>query len=138
MHPPFGFELFYLRSVAPKKPYLDRITGRLTAPVSTAQIYRGAIPFVGIQLLMVALVMMMPSLAVRQKVKVAAPPQSSVVAPSAAPVHGSGFALPGTPPVIDGAPEQPPLSGPGAPTLDLRQLPNLDAPQRIMPSNTEP
>ena len=26
MHPPFGFALFYLRSVAPAKEYLDRIT----------------------------------------------------------------------------------------------------------------
>ena len=28
MHPPFGFALFYLRSVAPAKEYVDRITGR--------------------------------------------------------------------------------------------------------------
>jgi TRAP-type mannitol/chloroaromatic compound transport system permease large subunit len=138
MHPPFGFALFYLRSVAPKKPHQDRVTGRLTAPVTTGQIYRGAIPFVGIQLVMVALVMAMPSLVVHQKVKLAPLPPSSVTALSVAPVHGHGFALPGTPPAIDGAPEQPPLSGPGAPTLDLRELPNLDAPQRIMPSNAEP
>ena len=31
MHPPFGFALFYLRSVAPAKDYLDKITGKLTA-----------------------------------------------------------------------------------------------------------
>ena len=28
MHPPFGFALFYLRSVAPKDPYIDRVTGK--------------------------------------------------------------------------------------------------------------
>ena len=28
MHPPFGFALFYLRSVAPKEPYKDRVTGQ--------------------------------------------------------------------------------------------------------------
>ena len=28
MHPPFGFALFYLRSVAPKDPYVDRVTGK--------------------------------------------------------------------------------------------------------------
>ncbi|HEY2978146.1 MAG TPA: TRAP transporter large permease subunit, partial [Burkholderiaceae bacterium] len=39
MHPPFGFALFYLRSVAPKTDYLDKITGRRTAPVTTGQIY---------------------------------------------------------------------------------------------------
>ena len=28
MHPPFGFALFFLRSVAPKVPYIDRVTGK--------------------------------------------------------------------------------------------------------------
>ena len=54
LHPPFGFALFYFRSVAPMREYIDRITSRLTAPVTTAQIYWGSIPFVCIQLLMVA------------------------------------------------------------------------------------
>ena len=31
MHPPFGFALFYLRSVAPAKDYIDKITGKLHA-----------------------------------------------------------------------------------------------------------
>ena len=30
MHPPFGFALFYLRSVAPREPYNDRVTGKRT------------------------------------------------------------------------------------------------------------
>src|SRR5262245_27601157 len=34
MHPPFGFALFYLRSVAPGKEYVDKITGKLTPPVT--------------------------------------------------------------------------------------------------------
>ena len=49
MHPPFGFALFYLRSVAPK-----------TLP--TRDIYWGAVPFVGIQIVMVALVLAVPQL----------------------------------------------------------------------------
>ena len=49
MHPPFGFALFYLRSVAPKEPYLDRVTGKRMEPVTTGQIYWGAVPFVVIQ-----------------------------------------------------------------------------------------
>ena len=53
MHPPFGFALFYLRSVAPAKEYLDKLTGKLTAPVTTGQIYWGAVPFVLIQVIMV-------------------------------------------------------------------------------------
>jgi TRAP-type mannitol/chloroaromatic compound transport system permease large subunit len=47
MHPPFGFALFYLRGVAPKE-------------VKSSDIYWGAIPWVGLQLIMVALVMAFP------------------------------------------------------------------------------
>src|SRR5476649_2203013 len=54
MHPPFGFALFYLRSVAPDRDYMDKVTGLRMAPVTTGQIYWGAIPFVLIQLIMVA------------------------------------------------------------------------------------
>ena len=45
LHPPFGFALFFLRSVAPKEDYVDKVTGKLTGGVSTAQIYWGAVPF---------------------------------------------------------------------------------------------
>ena len=60
MHPPFGFALFYLRSVAPATEYVDRVTGRRTAPVTTGQIYQGAIPYVCLQLVMVGLVIAFP------------------------------------------------------------------------------
>ena len=53
MHPPFGFALFYLRSVAPAKDFLDKVTGRLTKRVTTGQIYWGAVPFVLIQIVMI-------------------------------------------------------------------------------------
>ena len=62
MHPPFGFALFYLRSVAPTSAYKDHVTGKKTEPVTTGQIYWGAIPFVIIQLIMVALVIAFPQL----------------------------------------------------------------------------
>jgi tripartite ATP-independent transporter DctM subunit len=62
MHPPFGFALFYLRSVAPKTDYLDKITGKTIAKITTGQIYWGAVPFVIIQVIMVALVITFPSL----------------------------------------------------------------------------
>jgi TRAP-type mannitol/chloroaromatic compound transport system permease large subunit len=67
MHPPFGFALFYLRSVAPKEPYADRVTGKMTEPVTTGQIYLGAIPFVVIQLIMVAIVMSFPAMSIKKK-----------------------------------------------------------------------
>ncbi|MDP2432485.1 MAG: TRAP transporter large permease subunit [Pseudomonadota bacterium] len=49
MHPPFGFALFYLKSVAPRE-------------VKTADIYWGAVPFLIIQVLMVAMVVAFPGL----------------------------------------------------------------------------
>jgi TRAP-type mannitol/chloroaromatic compound transport system permease large subunit len=65
MHPPFGFALFYLRSVAADKPYLDKITKKMIAPVTTMQIYWGAVPFVIIQVAMVALIIGVPKIVSR-------------------------------------------------------------------------
>ena len=48
--PPFGFALFYLRGVAPQS-------------ITTGDIYRGVIPFIGIQLTMLALLALWPALA---------------------------------------------------------------------------
>jgi GntP family gluconate:H+ symporter len=62
MHPPFGFALFYLRSVAPSKEFLDKVTGKRTLPVTTGQIYWGAVPFVIIQIIMVGLIIAFPDL----------------------------------------------------------------------------
>jgi hypothetical protein len=67
MHPPFGFALFYLRSVAPKDPYKDRMTGSTTAPVTTGQIYWGAVPFVVIQAMMVGLIIAFPAMVMHYK-----------------------------------------------------------------------
>ncbi len=62
MHPPFGFALFFLRSVAPSTAYVDRVTGKKTEPVTTMQIYWGAVPFVIIQIIMVALIIFFPGI----------------------------------------------------------------------------
>ncbi|KAB2879801.1 MAG: TRAP transporter large permease subunit, partial [Albidovulum sp.] len=69
MHPPFGFALFYLRSVAAKAPYLDKVTGRQMAPVTTGQIYWGAVPFVCIQVVMIGVVIAFPQLVMHYKGK---------------------------------------------------------------------
>ncbi len=62
MHPPFGFALFYLRSVAPTQDYVDKVTGKLTARITTGQIYWGAVPFVVIQVIMVCVLIFLPDL----------------------------------------------------------------------------
>ena len=60
--PPFGFALFYLRSVAAKKDYKDRVTGQMIPAVTTAQIYKGSIAFIILQLMMVTAVIAYPEL----------------------------------------------------------------------------
>ena len=49
MHPPFGFAFFYLRGVAPKA-------------VKSSDIYWGAVPWVGMQLILVAIIIFWPGL----------------------------------------------------------------------------
>jgi TRAP-type mannitol/chloroaromatic compound transport system permease large subunit len=60
--PPFGFALFYLRSVAARKDYTDRVTGASIPAVSTGQIYKGAVAFIGLQLVMVAMIIAFPTI----------------------------------------------------------------------------
>jgi tripartite ATP-independent transporter DctM subunit len=60
--PPFGFALFYLRSVAAKADYNDRVTNQRIPAVTTVQIYKGAIAFIVIQVVMVIAVIAWPHL----------------------------------------------------------------------------
>ena len=60
--PPFGFALFYLRSVAAKFDYKDRVTGQLIPSVKTTEIYKGSIAFIILQLIMVVAVIAFPVL----------------------------------------------------------------------------
>ncbi len=60
--PPFGFALFYLRSVAPKSDYQDRVTGQNISAISTSQIYKGSIAFIILQIAMVAAIISYPQL----------------------------------------------------------------------------
>jgi TRAP-type mannitol/chloroaromatic compound transport system permease large subunit len=69
MHPPFGFALFYLRSVAPTEDYKDRLSGKSIAKITTGQIYWGAVPFVVIQIIMVGLIIAFPGIVSRDTVK---------------------------------------------------------------------
>ncbi|MFC7408147.1 TRAP transporter large permease [Hydrogenophaga atypica] len=71
--PPFGFALFYLRSVAARNDYTDQITKQRIPAVTTAQIYKGSIAFIILQLLMVAAIIAFPGMvtgSLGEKVKV--------------------------------------------------------------------
>ena len=105
MPPPFGFALFYLRSVAPARDYLDKVTGKLTAPITTGQIYWGAVPFVVIQVVMVSILIAFPGLVTGSLAKSAVDPSKIEIqieapdyereAPEGAPAEGSSPAEPG-------------------------------------------
>jgi len=73
MHPPFGFALFYLRSVAP-------------AEVQTRDIYWGAIPFVLIQIVMIGIVLACPGLVSAHKPTVDNSPAAEI---QSAPASGN-------------------------------------------------
>jgi TRAP-type mannitol/chloroaromatic compound transport system permease large subunit len=128
MHPPFGFALMFLRSVAPKLPYFDKVTGRETQPVTSEQIYWGAVPFVGIQLVMVALLILVPSLTMGAKVLTpSGAPAIAVGVPIAgASLNGkAALAIPGTPPPLEGA-RALPTGTPVGPSLDFSVPPKVD------------
>jgi TRAP-type mannitol/chloroaromatic compound transport system permease large subunit len=123
MHPPFGFALFFLRSVAPKGPYTDKVTGKLTEGITTAQIYWGAVPFVCIQVLMIAVVIAFPQMVMHYKGKVVDPSSVTITMPTLPTMQAGGFG--GAPklgaPSIGGA-------NPPAPATN-NGLPNLGAPK---------
>ena len=77
--PPFGFALFYLRGVAAKF-------------IATIEIYRGAVPFVALQMLGLALVWVFPGLATELPARLFAQDAAALVAPepSTAPAAPAG------------------------------------------------
>jgi TRAP-type mannitol/chloroaromatic compound transport system permease large subunit len=62
--PPFGFALFYMRSVAPDRPYTDKVTGKVLAGIKTTDIYRGAVAFILLQVIMIIVVVAFPHLSI--------------------------------------------------------------------------
>ena len=60
--PPFGFSLFYLRSVVPTQDWTDEVTGRRMPAIRTPRIYRGVLPYIALQFAMILLVIGVPSL----------------------------------------------------------------------------
>jgi len=93
MHPPFGFALFYLRSIAPKE-------------VKSSAIYWGAIPWVVLQLIMVGIVIAWPGLvtAFLDKASDVDPSKVEVIVPAeepSAPVPGAAPEKPAEPEADD-------------------------------------
>ena len=135
MHPPFGFALFYLRSVAPEKEYQDKLTRKPIAPVTTMQIYWGAVPFVIIQVVMVALIIAFPGIVSRDKeekidldkVKIEMPKEENFGTPDM-----SGFGTPAAPAAsvpsagdAGGMPLPPPEPAPASPEDEQKKIDEL-------------
>ena len=132
MHPPFGFALFFLRSVAPKAPYLDKVTGKRTDPVKTSQIYWGAVPFVFIQIIMIAVVIAFPQMVMHYKGKPVDVSNVTVSVPGGLGLGGmglGGLGAPGSAPGGLGLPPlgAPPATAPATPGLSLG-VPSLGGP----------
>jgi tripartite ATP-independent transporter DctM subunit len=107
--PPFGFALFYLRSVAPRRDYSDRLTGARINAVTTPQIYKGGIAFIVIQLLMLGVVIAFPGLVISDQQKTAVDlDKIELEAPSRG--YGEPVPEPSVPPPADGKPEAAPVS----------------------------
>ncbi|MEX1235838.1 MAG: TRAP transporter large permease subunit [Roseovarius sp.] len=119
--PPFGFSLFFLRSVAPDADWTDQVTSRRMKAVRTIEIYKGALPYIGLQGAILAMVIAFPGLVTHYK-DTPAPMQGDIqqglpalpgLGGGALPgLPGSGGTLPGLPGSGDGAtPQFSPLGG---------------------------
>ncbi|HXV32169.1 MAG TPA: TRAP transporter large permease subunit [Sinorhizobium sp.] len=142
MHPPFGFALFYLRSVAARVPYLDKVTGKMMQPVTTGQIYWGAVPFVGIQILMVTLTLLFPQMVMHYKgtgpavdpstIKIDLPGLGTGGGGLTLPDNGGGLGLPGGLQLPGGSPldggQQQPAQPNVAPQQQNKPATDLSAP----------
>jgi TRAP-type mannitol/chloroaromatic compound transport system permease large subunit len=126
--PPFGFALFYLRSVAPTKEWFDDTTQRMIKPISTRAIYTGTLPFIIIQVFVLGLLIAFPGLVTHYR----SPPPTmdqNEINNEINNIGGGGFELPGSG-----------LSLPGAPDFggDGLGLPSLDDGMPAMPNFGEP
>jgi hypothetical protein len=64
--PPFGFSLFFLRGAAPRADTIDSETGGTLPGIRTNDIYIGVLPFVGVQVLVLALLIAWPEVVFRE------------------------------------------------------------------------
>ena len=129
MHPPFGFALFYLRSIADRS-------------VKTSDIYMGALPWVCMQLVLVAIVIFWPQSVTYwldkgpkvdpNSIKIEVPGFGGnglslppLGAPGGGPPQMPGLSLP----PMNGLPGQPPAPAPATPAppaTDLSQPPKIN------------
>ena len=131
--PPFGFALFYLRSIAPRSEWIDKVTNRTMPGIKTTDIYKGAIPYIIIQFLVILLIIAFPRLVTHYKddqktfdpstIKIEIPAFNADPKAPSSPGGLPGLQLPnlggpnlGQPPKNDGGLQLPGLQLPGTPS----------------------
>ncbi|MBC7313880.1 MAG: TRAP transporter large permease subunit, partial [Rhizobium sp.] len=133
--PPFGFSLFYLRSIAPAGKWKDKVTGKTMDGMKTLDIYKGVFPYIVIQFLAIMVVIAFPGLVMRYKgdAPTINPADVQIEVPGFG--QGGGMTLPPLGSDGNGAPNfgLPPLGGANgngaqAPAMGLPPL-NLGGPQ---------
>ena len=133
--PPFGFSLFYLRSIAPAGKWKDKVTGKTMDGMKTLDIYKGVFPYIIIQFLAIMVVIAFPGLVMRYKgdAPTVNPADVQIEVPGFG--QGGGMTLPPLGSDGNGAPNfgLPPLGGANgngaqAPAMGLPPL-NLGGPQ---------
>jgi tripartite ATP-independent transporter DctM subunit len=145
--PPFGFSLFFLRSIAPNSTWVDKVTGKKMPGVKTTEIYKGVFPFIVIQFAMILIVIAFPGLVMTYK------SGHSTVDPNTIKIEipgGPGSGGLSLPPLGGGtSPQQPSMglpplnlggpapAAPQAPALGLPPL-NLGGPQNGQQQPAQP
>ena len=133
--PPFGFSLFYLRSIAPAGKWKDKVTGKTMDGMKTLDIYKGVFPYIVIQFLAIMVVIAFPGLVMRYKgdAPTINPADVQIEVPGFG--QGGGMTLPPLGSDGNGAPNfgLPPLGGANgngtqAPAMGMPPL-NLGGPQ---------
>ncbi|MGV2064875.1 MULTISPECIES: TRAP transporter large permease [Agrobacterium] len=110
--PPFGFSLFFLRSIAPNAAWVDKVTGKRMPGVKTTEIYKGVFPYIVIQFVMILVVIAFPGLVMTYKSGHTSVDPNSVKIEIPGGPGGSGLSLP----PLGGSPQQPSM---GLPPLNL-------------------
>ncbi len=125
--PPFGFALFYLRSVAPTNAWYDKTTDRMIDPITTRAIYTGTLPFIVINIVMLGILIMFPGIVTHYKSEPIQMNQTDINS-QINNAGGSGFGQPGM--SLDGGMElqgTPSFGLPG-PGDGMPALPNFGSP----------
>ncbi|MGN7294044.1 TRAP transporter large permease [Rhizobium sp. SAFR-030] len=129
--PPFGFSLFFLRSIAPVGSWVDKVTGKTMPGVRTKEIYKGVFPYIIIQFVMILVVIAFPGLVMHYKTDNPLPDPST-----------QEIQLPGSGPgALDGGANPlglPPIGGGSAGSAPQMGLPPLNLGGDPPPAGTQP